>query len=353
MKQLAAVLVAAALLTTVFTYPIAFKLGHVGRVDNGDGQLSIWNVAWVARTLAVDPLHVFDANIFYPHRNTLAYSESNLGAGALAMPVYWATRNPYAAHNSVVLLAFVLAFVGMYYLVRYLTSDWRAAAVCAVWFAFCPFVFGRTAHVQLLMTAGLPFAMLAFHRLADRPTPGRGALLGAVMGAQALSSGYYGVFVVLMIGFAILVCASTRRLWTNARYWIAIGIAALVSIALVSPAFVPYVALQRESGFYRTVGQAVRYSANGSAYLASSSFAHAWMLSHLSLWTDTLFPGVLVTLFGVAGLFVARRDGKWELSLLYGGMALLALWISFGPNARLYAALYRVMPFFAWLRAPS
>jgi hypothetical protein len=353
MKQLAAVFVAGALLTAVFTYPIAFKLGHVGRVDNGDGQLSIWNVAWVARTLAVDPLHVFDANIFYPHRNTLAYSENNLGAGALAMPVYWTTRNPYAAHNSAVLLAFVLAFVGTFYLVRYLTHDWRAAAIGAVWFAFCPFIFARTAHIQLLMTAGLPFSMLAYHRMADRPTPGRGALLGAAMGAQALCCGYYGIFVILMIGFAILVVASTRRLWTNAPYWIAVGVAALVSIALVAPAFVPYVRLQRGSGFHRTVGQAVRYSANWSAYLASSSFAHAWLLSYLPRWTDVLFPGVLVTIFGGAGLLVARREGKGELALLYGGMALLALWISFGPAAGLYAALYKVIPLFAWLRAPS
>jgi hypothetical protein len=50
-------------------------LGSLSRVDNADGQFGIWNVAWVARTLVVDPLHVFDANIFYPHRGTLAYSE--------------------------------------------------------------------------------------------------------------------------------------------------------------------------------------------------------------------------------------------------------------------------------------
>ena len=31
-------------------------------------------VAWVARTLVVDPINVYDANIFYPHRGTLAYS---------------------------------------------------------------------------------------------------------------------------------------------------------------------------------------------------------------------------------------------------------------------------------------
>ena len=109
LAELALVVLAGAVLTVALTYPTAFELGHVGRVDKGDGQLSIWNVAWVARTLVVDPLHVFDANIFYPHRGTLAYSENNLGAGALAVPVYWATRNPYAAHNFVMLLAFVLS----------------------------------------------------------------------------------------------------------------------------------------------------------------------------------------------------------------------------------------------------
>jgi len=352
-RELTAVLIAGVLLTSIFTYPIAFKLGRVGRVDNGDGQLSIWNVAWVARTLAVDPLHVFDANIFYPHRGTLAYSEANLGAGALAMPVYWLTHNPYAAHNSAVLLAFLLSFASAYYLARYLTGDWRAAAIAAVWFAFCPFIFARTAHIQLLMTAGLPLVMLAFHHLADRPSAGRGAALGLAMALQALFCGYYGIFAILMVGFAIVVVATTRRLWMSMPYWTAVGMAAVVAIAGVTPAFLPYAALERDAGFHRTVGEAVRYSANWSAYLASSSFAHAWLLTYLPRWTDALFPGVLLTVFGVGGLFVARREGKGELALLYGGMAALAFWISFGPKAGLYAALYRVIPLFAWLRAPS
>jgi len=110
---------------------------------------------------------LFDANIFYPHTGTLAYSEANLGAGALAVPVYWATNNPYAAHNYVVLLAFLLSGVGTYYLVRHLTGDRRGAVVAAICFAFCPYVFAHLAHIQLLMTAGLPFSMLAFHRIVE------------------------------------------------------------------------------------------------------------------------------------------------------------------------------------------
>ena len=232
-RELVAVLGVGALLTVVLTYPLAFKMASVGRVDNGDGQFSIWNVAWVARTLIVDPIHVFDANIFYPHRWTLAYSESNLGTGALAVPAYWATRNPYFAHNFVVLLAFLLSAIGTYYLVRHLTGDRRAAAVSAIGFAFCPHMFAHLAQIQALMTAGLPFSMLAFHRLADRPTAGRGVTLGLVMAAQAICSGYYGVFVILMVGFAVFVIAMMRDLWTDRRYWTAIAIGALVAIALV------------------------------------------------------------------------------------------------------------------------
>ena len=43
-----AVLAGAAILTVALTYPLAFRPGNIGRIDTGDGQFSIWNVAWVA-----------------------------------------------------------------------------------------------------------------------------------------------------------------------------------------------------------------------------------------------------------------------------------------------------------------
>lgn len=270
LRELALVAAAAALATAAMTWPLAAHPTRLGRTDTADGLFSIWNVAWVARTLVADPLHVFDANIFYPHRDTLAYSENNLGAGALAIPAYWATRNPFAAHNAAVLIAFVLSALGMYYLARHLTGDRAAAAVSAACFAFCPFVFAHTAHIQLLMTAGLPFGMLAFHRIAERPTIGRGAALGAVMAGEAICCGYYGVFIILVIGYAIVVVATTRRLWTNRAFWTAVLAAACVSIVLVLPAFLPYVSLQRVEGFRRELAHARTYSSNWSDYFASS-----------------------------------------------------------------------------------
>jgi hypothetical protein len=352
-RELGLVLLGSSILTVGLTYPIAFRLGHVGRLDNYDGQWSIWIVAWVARTLVVDPLHVFDANTFYPRRGTLAYSENNVGAGLLGLPAYWLSGgNPYAAHNSAVLLSLVLTATGMYYLVRYLTGDRRAASVSAICFAYCPYLFAHTAHIQLMVTAGLPFSMLAFHRMVDRPTAGRAAALGGAMAAQALACGYYGVFLVLMIAFAALVGAAIRQCWTTAAYWRALGIAAVVGLVLMLPVLEQYITLQHDLGFRRSLADARSFSANWSAYVASPTYAHAWMLQFLPRWNEAMFPGFIATLFGIAGLWACRDRGK-ELAILYGGFILFASWASFGPDAGLYTVLYKTVPFFSLLRAPA
>jgi len=351
-REIAVVVLVSAAAAVALTFPLAARLGRIAR-DDADGRFSIWNVAWVAHALTTDPAHVFDANIFYPHTGTLAYSENNLGAGVLAIPVYVLTKNPYAAHNAVVLLAFVLAASGMYYLVRYLVGDRRAASVSAIGFAFCPYVFAHMAHIQLLMTAGLPFSMLAFHRLADRPSALRGVALGAIMAAQALSCGYYGVFVVLMVAYASVVTAAARGIWTDRRYLSALAVAALVSVAIVAPAFMPYLALEKV-GFNRDLASARFYAPNLSAYLASSSYAHAWMLDIIPRWrNEVAFPGFVLTVFGVAGVWVARSTRRSELLAIYGGLTVLAFWASFGPAAGLYTVLYDTVPGFGLLRAPG
>jgi hypothetical protein len=351
-RELAAVAIASTILTVALTWPLAIQIGRLGRVDNADGQFSIWNVAWVARAIVMSPTHLFDANIFYPNRDTLAYSESNLGAGVLASPVYWATKNPFAAHNVAVLFAFFISSVGMYYLVRHLAGDPRAAFVSAIAYAFCPYIYARTSHIQLLMIGGLPFVLLALHRLVDRPSASRGAALGLAMALQALFCGYYGIFAILIVGFGVMVLATSRRMWTSPRLWVGLGVGALVSLAIVSPAFVPYVRLQGQ-GFGRSLEAAGSFSANWSAYLASSSHAHVWMLSLIPRPSESLFPGFVALVCGIGGAWTARRESRGEVLWLYGGLAMLACWASFGPRAQLYSALYHLVPVFSWMRAPA
>jgi len=297
----------AALLTVAFTWPVAPRLGSVGRFDTSDGHWSIWCVAWVSHALATDPAHLFDANIFVPHRDTLAYSENNIVAGVLGLPAYLLTGNPYATHNLSMLLGIALAFVGAYALARYLTRDTGASIVAAIAFAFCPFLFARTAHIQLMLFFGLPVAMLAMHRLIDAPSIGRAAALGLALAVQALACGYYGIFGGLLAALGLLFFALTRGAWRSVRYWRCAAIAAGTAIALVLPFFLPYVRVQDELGFTRSVEEATFYSADLQAWLASSAWAHRWIQPLLGHWNEVLFPGVLTLAGGLWGAARAWR----------------------------------------------
>lgn len=340
------------LLTAALTYPLAFHPGHLARLDTTDGQFSIWNVAWVAHALTTDPRHLLDANMFYPHRGTLVYSEANLGAGVLAVPAYWLTQNPYLAHNASVLLAFVLSLLGMYYLVRHLTGNRGAAWFSAVAFAFSPCVMCRMPHIQLLMTAGLPWSLLATHRLVARPSPARGLVLGLVLAGQAYSSGYYGIFAGLLAGYAIAFHAVFEGRWRSVRYWASAALAAAVAVGLVLPLFVQYVHLQQATGFHRGLAETTFWSAKWQDYLASPAHAHAWMLRLIPRWRDVLFPGLLTVGLGMAGVWIGWRTRR-NLTALYASAGILAAWMSFGPAAGLYRLAYAVLPAFSLIRAAS
>ena len=365
--------IAALALAVVMTWPLAAGLGSLGRTGvgrnadphfgtNGDGMFSLWNVAWVARTIVADPVNLFDANIFHPHRHSLAYSEANIMAGVVGAPVWWATENPYATLNVVILLAFASAWFCMWKLVRHLTDDWAVAAAAASCYAFCPYVFSHTAHIQLMITGGIPLAMLWMHRLADAPTPRRGVALGITLMVQALACAYYGIFAALMVGFSVVFFTISRSLLRNRAWWSAIAVAAIVSIAGVAPFLLPYYGLRADEGFARTLDDSIRYSANLSSYLISSAFAHRWlaqMIADWPKWTEVMFPGLFTIVFGAAGLVLAASRGSGataaerETVFLYGSLGMLALWASFGPAAGLYTLLYQTIPVFSFLRAPT
>ncbi len=349
-----AVVLAASALTAVLTHPLAARIDHVGRINTDDGRWSIWVVSWVAHALTTDPVGVYQANIFHPQRNALAFSEANLVEGAIGAPIWALTKNPYTTHNAVALLSFVIAAAGAYYLVRHLTGHRGAAAVAAVMYAFCPFAFARTAHIQLLYTGGIPFCLLAFHRLADRPGVLRSVTLGVLLWLQALACAYYGIFAGLMIGLGTLVLAATRGLWRNTDYWLGIGLAAFVSVALTVPFFLPYLDVQQGAGFARTLDDARMYSADTGAWVASAAWAHRWWLRWIEPFNEVLFPGILTMVLGLTGIVYAVRNRReHELLIFYGLTLVLAFWLSFGPDAGLYTLFYKAIPVFSFLRAPG
>ena len=96
------------LLAIVHTWPLATAPGTLSRNDNGDAQLNEWIMAWVAHQLPRAPARLFNANIFYPARDTLAFSEPLIVPGLMGAPMAWLGGSPVLVFNLVLILGFAL-----------------------------------------------------------------------------------------------------------------------------------------------------------------------------------------------------------------------------------------------------
>ncbi len=370
-------------LAVVMTWPMMSAPGQLTRMDTHDGKFSVWNVAWVAHALLTDPANVFNANIFYPQPGTLAYSEANLVAGMMAVPVYAATGNPVLAHNLVVFVSLVLAFVLTWGLVRRLTgSPWAGLAPGAA-FAFSSYVSAHTAHVQLLLVFVVPLVLITWHWFEEAPSIRRGAGLGATLTLSVTACAYYGIMMGLAVGFAALWFAWRRA--DPRAYWIGLGTAVIVAALTVAPVAIPYASLRAEGMRSELdIDEARSYSADHRTYMRG----HSGPLTRLlpDTWNaeldryvgrvgggsaEVLFPGVIVLLLAAIG--VARMVGGAEapalrgqvnairaphaapprMAFFYAALTLLAVWASLGPRAGLYLWLADVIPFMSFLRAPA
>jgi hypothetical protein len=375
------VLAASLLVTSLMTWPMVPRLGTVGRLDSGDGKVSIWNVGWVDHAILTDPRHLLDANIFWPHQGTLAYSEMNLVAGMLGLPAFAFTHNALAAHNAAVLTGLVLSLILTWRLVRRLTGSSGAGFVSAVLFTFCSYLWGHTAHVQLLMTFVVPLIMIAFHRLRDHPSTASSVLLGAALATAGLACGYYGIYGGILVGFASVIFA--RR---DAKYWLALGGAAVTAGLLVLPLVVPYLRIRAATGAEPLRTEAAQQiSADLQDYLTAPTTLENVIVPFK--WAEppheSLSPGfvlliLVVIAFGTIGTFASgrlrdtlpagiRREfgsatrsaepaGALTAPQVLWGYAIvtaLAVWASLGPAYGLYAVLMRVVPGTSLLRAPS
>ncbi len=130
--------------------------------DIGDPTLQAWQVAWAGHALLTDPLGLWHSNTFFPESYTYVYSDTLLGyapAGLLGHGVEAAVFR----YNLLFVLAYALAFVGAYALVRQLGSGRTAAAVAGIAWAFAPWRLAHSGHLNILSIGGIALclAMLA------------------------------------------------------------------------------------------------------------------------------------------------------------------------------------------------
>jgi hypothetical protein len=351
----------------VLTWPLVTGLDRLV-TDEGDPLLNAWILAWDAHaTASFQPL--FDANIFYPFKNTLAYSEHMISNALLVFPLLWAGAPPVLAHNLLMLGSFILSGLGMFLLVRHLTRSPGAALIAGMAYAFCPFRFAQMPHLQIMSSQWLPFVFLFLHRFTEEFRL-RDALLFALFFAmQALACAYIALFTALAVGlyglYALLTIREMRRL--RSLWRLAVG--GLAALAVILPFFLPFIRFGHDMGFERTLTETMMFSAQLKNWLA---FPEAnQLLGKLTQAFRTpegvLYPGTVILVSAIILLLLRIQSRKQQQSgpsfaWFYTGLASLYFLFSFGPIIKLgsfeikpgpYMLLYHGVPGFKGIRAPS
>ncbi|PYQ48719.1 MAG: hypothetical protein DMF59_15220 [Acidobacteria bacterium] len=296
------------LLAIMMTWPLAPNINRAVAYPE-DPYINTWILDWDWYATLHQPLHLFDANAFYPARDSLAFSENLYGIALLLFPFRAAGVPPVAAHNLGILTGFALSGFGAYLLGRLITGSAMAGVAAGVFYAFLPFRFTHLPHVQHVWGGTIPIMLTSLLWYSQKPSWRRASLFAAAFLFNGLCNIHWLLFGSVAIAATVLIVRPRMLPIASCS-----AIAALILVVFLRP----YLAV----GMQRTWSEAKEFSALPSDWLRSNfhNRAYAFLRDPNVNPERWLFPGALSLVLG--GIALASRDR--------GTLRIAGVWIGIG-----------------------
>lgn len=354
-------------LSVAMTWPLACGLDRLVAYP-GDPYINTWVLDWDWYATIHRPFNLFQANIFYPARYSLAFSENLYGLALVLMPLRAFGVGPLTAHNIAMLGGFAFSGFAAYLLGRRITGSALAGVAAGIFYAFPPWRFTQLPHVQHIWSGWVPLLLVALFHYADVPSWRRAWLFGFVFLMNGLSNVHWFLF------GSIMVVLSIPIVLRNPRQWLRIAAAIAVAMLFLTPFLLPYVRAAELYGMKRNWQEVRMSSATLRDWLNPGEVNRVYRR-----WLDPttnpecwLFPGVLGILFAAAGAIVgvgARGSGlggengpaapRPPTPDLRPPAFVALLWVttgfigSLGVHTFFYRFLYSYAPGFRAVRVPA
>lgn len=356
-------------LTLVYFWPLALRWGdHIGPTL-GDPLFNLWVLKWGAHQILLGLPDVWDANIFYPTRGALAFSDHLLGPAAQLVLFLGVVPNAIAGYNFLFVSSFVGSALAVSWMLRRSGLSWAASAMAGWMYAFSSFRLWHLTHLQLLIAQWIPLTLWFWDRLLARRTA-KDAALFLLFYLLNLSGGCYLAY---MIHFPLLAVFLSRsaaegRALVSARTLRLLAPVALVAGLGLAFFFLPYARVSRDQALSRSPNELRAFGAKPSSYLSPADenlyFGEGARELLRRLLGDSaqlfqrpenrLFAGFLPTalfLVGAVATWRRRREGPadpWTRGIALAGLLCFAL--SF---AKVYVPLSRFIPGLSGMRVPA
>lgn len=338
------------LLTLIYFIPVLLRLGTY--MTGGDPMFNAWvlerNQHCILRQHCPDYVN---ANIYYPNKDTMLYSEVEISPSIVSMPLHFLDSNPILPYNIVTILTVLMLGFSMYWLALYLSKGHQGYSIFAgLLFEFGPINVAGVWHLQTLSVFCFPLIFLMIFKYLD--TRARKYLIGLffVLLYCFYASWYVMVFMVATLGFAFVLFLVQKRASLK-TLGVLVGVCAAACV-LTLPLALQYLKFDRQSNATYTLQEKVLNSTNLVDYAVTPGFTLAGQFMRLvlggkrdaSLYNHTAtlsYAGIslfVVTLvIGPCLLWRKRRSlpaalkSSRQTYVLFGSIAVLAFIISLGP----------------------
>lgn len=361
------------LLAVYITYPLIFNMGDKA-TGLGDELVIAWIQNWVIHSLFTNPLHIFNANLYFPYNNTLAYSDLFLTSSILSIIPLKIIGEPIAVVNFTLISSLALLGFSIYLLSFYLTKDFFASLFAGILVIFSPTVLDKANHLQILTIQWVPLATL-FFLIFIKTQKSKFLIISLLFFLlQTYNSFLPGYFI--LFSYLIFFIYSwfydkkkTKKIINKKNILVV-----LLSFALIIPFTVPYQLVSKEFNYTRDIRDSIHFALQPEDLLYPGASTRLKGLLYSLPFNQTSqngefktgYMGLIFTLLAACALFVFIKNFNKKNFLInsFTTISLLGLILSLGPALHLgrqtihvpfplplpYALFYYIIPGFQGFR---
>jgi hypothetical protein len=223
-----------ALLTVILTWPLSLHLKEALPAGGNDLWQNYWNFWWWETALEHGKSPYSTDLIYQPGTVSLAFHTHSEASILLTLPLLHAFGVAFA-HNTALLLGFVLAGWGGYFLIRELIGDCKAALLGGAVLAFFPHHLEQSLeHLNLVSYEAMPFFLCFLLRLARRGGLGNVLLAALFFDLNALFSWQNGL-ILLPLGLCLFFHELSGRARPRREMLRDVALSGLLAIAALLP----------------------------------------------------------------------------------------------------------------------
>lgn len=366
----------------IFSFVFRSLLANLasGLIDWRDYALMVWIIfQHIDKIIHFNFVNYFDTTSFYPNQYSLLFSDLLLPQAILTLPFYLITKNLILSFNFVFILTFILNYISSFLFWKQIFKNDLLAFFGSLLLIFSPFFHLEYSHFQMMSYWPFLFSLYFLLKAEDSKKYIHSFIAGIFLSVQFLASVYLSVYLITCIVVAFLMRIFNRK---ELKYNLISGLIIILTLASICGIFIKgYVDMRQEYHVNRDIKEYITYSANLTDYIFTrpidslihnSPLINKWDAVNKSSWNgQAAFPGFLIFILSLIGLFIYKRERK-SLSVilnldrqkaLFLIITVVGLTFSLGPRLVFngtyshiplpYTIALEYFPFFESTRVPA